>query len=129
MAEATRSASSEFLMRFCSAIASGRSARLLVTVSSIAALSIRTRRTGAGRIGRRAGTSEWTSAAGARVGAGGGAKGGVVPGPVDEHAATVTTIASRPMSSALPRQIAGNMALLSEDVRQYRPCQNGPQVL
>src|SRR4051812_36517699 len=103
-------------MRLCSAIASGRSARLLVTVSSMVALSVRMRRTGAGRTGRRAGTSEWTSAAGAREAAGGGANGGVVPGPVDEHAATVTTIASRPKSSALPRQIAGYMALLSEDV-------------
>src|SRR3982751_464466 len=127
MADATRSASSESLIRRCSAIARGRSARRLVTASSRAALSTRMRRIGAGRVGRRAGPLVWISAAGELLTSVGDAIGGAVPGPVDAHPAM--TIASRPKSSALPRQTAGNMALLWETFGQYRPCQKEPQVL
>jgi len=40
-----------------------------------------------------------------------------IPDPVEAQAAEVKTMTSRLESSALPRQIAGNMALLIEDVR------------
>lgn len=53
---------------------------------------------------------------------------GAVPGPVEAHAEVATPAASKHNSSALLRRLAGNMALLGEDVRQYCPCQGPAQV-
>jgi hypothetical protein len=57
-----------------------------------------------------------------------GVETGVVPGPVEAHADEFSTAASKHNSSALLRRLAGNMALLREDVRQYCPCQRLSQV-
>lgn len=57
-----------------------------------------------------------------------GAGTGAAPGPVEAHAEVSVTAASKHNSSALLRRLAGNMALLGEDVRQYCPCRGATQV-
>src|SRR6187401_3565104 len=133
-AEATRSASSGLRIRRARAAASGRSASCLVTADSMAALSLAVRgRAGAdtrgmgvlilGALGLRVldlGALEM-GALGLRALACGTVAGispGVandagVPGPVEAHADRRVTAASPYDFSALPRQSAGNMALLS----------------
>lgn len=81
-------------------------------------------------LGEAAGADAALGAAAAVDGAlgagGGGATGSVAsdggePGPVEAHADRAITAASRHESSALPRRIAGNMALLIEDVPAVSP--------
>src|SRR5829696_3953154 len=83
--------------------------------SSMAALSTGTRRCfGAGF--RRWGALARAGARGATAGATAEPRDGGIPGPLKAHADRLSTAASRYESSALPRQIAGYMALLIEDV-------------
>lgn len=90
-------------------------ARRLGAPARVTALSA-VARDGAGATARRLGASARGSIGAGGTGATQGAGEGGVPGPEEAQADRASPATNRHESSALPRQIAGNMALLIEDV-------------